>query len=132
MFALTAAPVALAQGLESSPTHDYRAGASSAFSKLKRVYGASVSWRNAYKLNAVSACRANRGSLCAPSLDLDQLAQLQLAASPQAYDSRSAQSTGGFNAVGPPKDQVREMTCQDSRGTQVDRTYGDAELVRPA
>jgi hypothetical protein len=114
MFALTVAPVALAQGLASSPTQDYRAGASDAYSKLKRVYGASVAWRNAYKRNAVDACRAKSGSLCASSLGLDQLAQLTLAASPQAYDSRSAQYTGGFTAVGPSKNQVREITCQDS------------------
>jgi hypothetical protein len=57
------------------------------------------------RVSTSSACSRQAGSLCAGSLNAGQQAALQLAAAPQAWDSRDAYGRSGAQVVGPVKEQ---------------------------
>lgn len=100
LLASSWAPLTAAQGLTYDPQE--RLGASSSFQSLASMYAKSKAWRAAFKqAPAAVFSYSNRGSLCGPSASADEVAQLLLATSPRAYDSRRPEQAGGFAAVDP-------------------------------
>ena len=107
---------ALGQGL--LPSRE-PAAATAATQKLIR-YHAQLKQRTAVwqrKWSTTSSCKAHsraRSALCASGLTGDKAEDAQLlpiVASPQVYDSRNRKHTGGYNAIGPVKDQGECATC---------------------
>jgi hypothetical protein len=72
------------------------------FTSFQQVYGKSTAWRNSMRTNKRTACTKTSGNFCGSSSS-EELAALQLATAPQAYDARS--KFRDVQVVGPVKDQ---------------------------
>lgn len=104
LLTLAAGPAGVApQGLRVED--DAPARSSGAFARFSNYYKESVAWRNAMRVSTRNACSQQSGSLCSGSLNPEQQAALQLAAAPQAWDTRDVFGRSGALVVGPVKEQ---------------------------
>jgi hypothetical protein len=103
LLTLAAGPAGVApQGLRADEAPARSGGT---FTRFSNYYRQSVAWRNAMRVSTSNACSQQSGSLCSGSLNAEQQAALQLAAAPQAWDSRDAFGRSGAQVVGPVKEQ---------------------------
>jgi hypothetical protein len=104
LLALVAGPAGVApQGLRVEDNAPARS--SGTFTRFENYYRQSVAWRDAMRVSTSSACSKQSGSLCSGGLSQEQQAALQVAAAPQAWDSRDAFGRAGAQVVGPVKEQ---------------------------
>lgn len=103
LLILAAGPAGVApQGLRADEAPVRSSGT---FTGFAQHYKQSVAWRDAMRVSTTSACSRQAGSLCSGSFNAEQQAALQLAAAPQAWDSRDAFGRNGAQVVGPVKEQ---------------------------
>jgi hypothetical protein len=107
LLAVSRLDVATGQGLTRPPPDAARATGTTS-QQLRELYKRSGSWHLKYRKSRSYACRDQKGSLCAARLDNSEKAELMLATSPEAYDSRKA---GGFSAVSRVQDQSDCFAC---------------------